>query len=136
MREEVDKARANRSGVDAGKGVNYGWSACEGELEFKPVQGEPCTVGRLPIHSYAHDEGWCSVTGGFVHRGPDAPRWLGLYVAADWCGGLFVLDQAGDVRLSRMTARRITSFGEDSAGRLFATGDGRVYRVRLTGPRP
>jgi hypothetical protein len=57
-------------------------------------------------------------------------------VAADWCGGLFVLDRLGDVRFSKVTSRRITSFGQDAAGRLFATGDGRLYEVRLIGPRP
>jgi glucose/arabinose dehydrogenase len=136
QREEVDKARASGSGTGAGKGANLGWSACEGSIEFKPNPGAPCAVGKRPLYEYGHGEGRCSVTGGFVHRGPEAPRWRGLYVAADWCGLLFVLDQSGDLRLSKATSRRITSFGEDADGRLFATGDGRVYQVRMRGPRP
>ncbi|CAN5727356.1 PQQ-dependent sugar dehydrogenase [soil metagenome] len=135
-REEVIRARANRWGRNAGKGRNDGWSRCEGMLELKPDPGGPCTVGRPPIHHYAHGSGWCSVTGGHVFRGPEALAWRGLYVAGDWCGGLFVLDRFGTERLTKVISRRITSFGEDADGRLFAVGDGHLYRVRLLGPRP
>jgi glucose/arabinose dehydrogenase len=134
--EEVDRARARRSGTGAGRGMNLGWSACEGTLTFKPDPNGTCTTGKKPLYEYGHGPGRCSVTGGYVYRGPKAQAWRGLYVAADWCGRLFVLDQRGRVRLSRLTPRRITSFGEDAAGRLFAVGDGNLYLVRLTGPRP
>ncbi len=78
------------------------------------------------------------MTGGSVHRGPSAPAWRGIYIAGDYCGRLFALDGAGKVRLAKNTNRRISSFGEDAAGRLFMTdvNDGRVYLVRLAGPRP
>jgi glucose/arabinose dehydrogenase len=136
-REEVDRARADASGQNAGRDVNFGWSRCEGARRF-PATGSRCRFGTLPIHDYAHGDGRCSVTGGYVHRGPDAPAWQGLYVAGDYCGRLFVLDGDGDVRLSRNTPRRISSFGEDAAGRLFATdvAKGTIYEVRLSGPRP
>ena len=44
---DVGAARgfARRFGKGAGRGRNYGWSRCEGSLEFKPVKGDPCTVG-------------------------------------------------------------------------------------------
>ena len=78
------------------------------------------------------------MTGGYVHRGPSAPAWRGLYIAGDYCGRLFVLDSKGKVRLSRNTDRRISSFGEDAAGRIFMTdvANGNVYLVRMVGPRP
>jgi hypothetical protein len=90
------------------------------------------------VHDYAHGTGRCSVTGGHVYRGPVAAAWRGLYVAGDYCGRLFVLDRSGSVRLSRITARRLSSFGEDAAGRLFAADivAGVIYEVRLSGPRP
>jgi len=48
-----------------------------------------------------------------------------------------VLDAAGRVRFSMDSGRRISSFGEDAAGRIYATTlDGRVHEVRLRGPRP
>lgn len=136
-REEVDRSRADGSGRDAGRGANYGWSRCEGTRRY-PATSEPCTFGTLPVHDYAHGAGRCSVTGGYVHRGPAAADWRGLYVAGDYCGRLFVLDGSGSVRLSRTTPRRISSFGEDSAGRLFATDvvAGTIHEVRLRGPRP
>ncbi len=137
QREEIDRARANARGRAAGKGRNYGWSRCEGTRAY-PGTSRRCTFGTRPIYDYAHGNGRCSVTGGFVHRGPDAPAWRGLYVAGDFCGRLFVLDQKGKVKASRVTSRHIASFGEDAAGRMFATDlvAGKVFRVKLSGPRP
>jgi glucose/arabinose dehydrogenase len=136
-REEIDRARSSASGKGAGKGKNYGWSRCEGVRRY-PATDQACTLGTRPIHDYAHGNGRCSVTGGYVHRGPSAPTWRGLYVAGDFCGRLFVLDVAGRVRLSKTTAKRISSFGEDAAGRIYMTDliTGTIYRVKLSGPRP
>lgn len=136
-REEVDRSRARAGGVGAGKGANYGWSRCEGRRRY-PDTSQACTFGTRPVHDYPHGAGRCSVTGGYVHRGPGASAWRGLYVGGDYCGRLFVLDGAGTVRLSRDTDRRISSFGEDAAGRIFLTdlANGNVYRVRFGGPRP
>jgi hypothetical protein len=35
-----------------------------------------------------------------------------------------------------VTARHVTSFGQDDKGRLYATGDGKVFLVIPSGPRP
>jgi hypothetical protein len=42
------------------------------------------------------------------------------------------------VRLSKITNRRISSFGEDAAGRIFATDlfEGDILLVGFTGARP
>ena len=142
-REEVDKAVSNRFGKRAGKGRNYGWSDCEGMLEFKADEGDPddqCSSHVLPVHDYAtdRDQAQCSVTGGYVHRGPGALVWRGLYVAGDFCGRLFVLGQGGKRLWSRDSGVMIASFGEDAAGRIFAADvvDGDIYRVVFRGPRP
>jgi glucose/arabinose dehydrogenase len=136
-REEVDRARADGAGRNAGRGANYGWSRCEGRRQY-PDTGARCRFGTLPVYDYAHGPGRCSVTGGHVYRGPDAAAWRGLYVAGDYCGRLFVLDASGAVRLSRNTGSQISSFGEDTAGRLFAAdvASGTIYEVRPRGPRP
>lgn len=136
-REEIDRSRANANGRNAGRGRNYGWRRCEGARRY-PNTGARCTFGTRPVHDYAHGNGRCSVTGGYVHRGPASPAWRGLYIAGDYCGRLFVLGPGGKVRLSRVTPRRLSSFGEDAAGRLFATdvANGSVYLVRMLGPRP
>jgi glucose/arabinose dehydrogenase len=135
-REEVDKASANDAGRNAGRGKNYGWSRCEGRITH-PSGGSRCRVGTLPVHDYGHGNGRCSVTGGYVHRGPSAPDWRGLYVAGDFCGRLFVLGQGGSVRHSEVTNRSISSFGEDAAGRIFATDlGGDILLLGFTGERP
>jgi glucose/arabinose dehydrogenase len=135
-REEVDLARANDAGRNAGRGKNYGWSRCEGRFTYPDPSG-PCRVGKRPVHDYAHGAGRCSVTGGYVHRGPNAPAWRGLYVAGDYCGRLFVLNQRGAVRLSKESGRSISSFGEDAQGRIFATDlGGQILEVGFVDERP
>ena len=135
--EEIDRSRSNASGRDAGKGKNYGWRRCEGRRKFTAL-GQKCTFGTLPIHAYRHSASRCSVTGGHVHRGPNKASWRGLYVAGDFCGRLFVLGSNGKVKLSKTTSRRFGSFGEDSAGRIFATDvvRGEIFVVKFKGPRP
>ena len=136
-REEIDRSRSYASGRGAGKGRNYGWNRCEGTRQY-PNTAATCTFGTRPVHDYAHGDGRCSVTGGYVHRGPNAPTWRGLYVGGDFCGRLFVLNVDGKVKLSKVTGRRLASFGEDAGGRLFATdiSNGNIYRVKMAGPRP
>lgn len=136
VREEIDRSRST-NGRKAGKGKNYGWNRCEGSRRY-PNTSRRCTFGARPVHDYVHGSGRCSVTGGYVHRGPEAASWRGRYIAGDFCGRLFVLSVDGKVRLSKVTGRRIASFGEDAAGRLFATDvvSGQIMRVRMSGPRP
>jgi glucose/arabinose dehydrogenase len=136
-REEVDRSRSNRNGRGAGKGNNYGWNRCEGKRRY-PNTSAACRFGTRPAHDYAHGRGRCSVTGGYVHRGPVAPKWRGLYIGGDFCGRLFVLNANGKVKFSKITDRNISSFGEDAGGRLFLTDifNGNIYRVKPSGPRP
>ena len=133
-REEVDRSVSTKA-ARAGKGVNFGWSHCEGTR--KTGSATKCERHRLPVHDYGHADGWCSVTGGAVHRGPGARNWRGLYVAGDFCGGLFVLNGSGKRRYSGHSGRLITSFGEDAEGRIFATTlDGTLHKVVMKGKRP
>jgi glucose/arabinose dehydrogenase len=135
--EEVDRSLVNRRGRNAGRGRNYGWNRCEGTRRY-PNTSRRCRSGTLPVYDYRHGTGRCSVTGGFVHRGPTAKPWRGLYVGADFCGRLFVLGRNGGVRLSQSPGLRISTFGEDFAGRIFAAdlSGGDIYLLRFLGPRP
>lgn len=143
LREEVDKAEARRSGRNAGRAMNFGWADCEGTLEHNLDESDAddqCSSHVLPAFDYAleRDNGKCAVIGGHVHRGPAQPRWRGLYVAGDFCGQLFVLDQRGKLRWTANSGRSLSSFGEDAAGRIFATdfSEGTIFLVRFVGPRP
>jgi glucose/arabinose dehydrogenase len=114
--EEVDRAPGNPGGL------NYGWN---------PMEGTRCYLGdcdpsayTLPVMEYTHDEGGCSVTGGYVYRGEDMPDLQGTYLFADFCSGLIwngVEDEAGGWMMSAPveTGLGISTFGEDEAGNLY-----------------
>jgi glucose/arabinose dehydrogenase len=127
--EEVNAQPASAGGLD------YGWNVMEGDHCFEPARG--CeTEGRVrPVHEYDHDDG-CSVTGGYVYRGPAIPELHGHYFYADWCGGWirsFSLDADGEAVDHRTwdvgDVGRVTSFGLDAAGELYVTGEGAVFRL-------
>jgi glucose/arabinose dehydrogenase len=92
--EEISVAPAT-SGLDAGRGVNFGWSAYEGSDRFNDdVEVEDHTG---PIFEYSHDDDRCSVSGGVRARGEGAGPLAGWYVFADYCTGeVFGLDVTGD----------------------------------------
>ena len=112
--EEIDVVR---------KGLNYGWNVMEGGHCFSPSTGCDMTGLELPVAEYSHSDG-CSVTGGYVYRGPDIPSLLGAYVYGDFCSGkIWGLRYNGE-SLSEHTllvdsSLSITSFGQDLAGNLY-----------------
>ena len=80
-REEVNREKAGFTG-----GRNYGWDAMEGMLCYTASKC-PLAGDTLPNAEYSHDGGNCSITGGYVYRGPTQTALVGLYVFADWCSG-------------------------------------------------
>lgn len=138
--EEVDVVPAGAGGL------NFGWNPTEGAQCFlAPWSEEPrpmCDVSAfaLPVWAYGRDLG-CSVTGGYVYRGPSAPLLVGRYVFADFCTNRvfsFVwrdgeatdyVDLSSELD-SREILQAPTSFGEDSAGNLYVMDlSGAVYRI-------
>ncbi len=130
--EEVDFQPASSTG-----GENYGWRLKEGNNCYNPSSG--CDPGGLtdPVHVYGHGGGNCSITGGYVARGPLLPNYAGRYFFADYCAGdLKSIDPSSpgvatnhdsDVSISGF----ITSFGEDSNGDLYCVvSAGRIYRIQ------
>ena len=90
----------------------------------------------LPNAEYAHDGGNCSITGGYVYRGPTQTALVGQYVFADYCSGrIWTIPNNGPAVNQPETLRadtdlKITSFGESENGELYAvTAAGDVYRV-------
>ena len=125
--EEVDFQPADSPG-----GENYGWRLKEGTHCYNP--GSNCDPGGLtePIHEYGHENGRCSITGGFVYRGQQYPTLQGWYLFADYCTGeLFGLAPGSHQPTPFVnTDSSITTFGEDSSGELlFATIGGSIYRI-------
>lgn len=112
-------------------GGNYGWNTYEGNHCYDG----PCDPEGFifPVWEYDHALG-CSVTGGYVYRGEDAPELAGKYVYGDYCSGrIWALDLSGfqprNELLDVGTFSGLTSFGEDAAGELYLVrSTGRVYR--------
>jgi hypothetical protein len=126
--EEVSFTSSASTGLE-----NYGWDFYEGSRRY--ADGAP-THGVLvfPIFEYRHDHG-CSVTAGYVYRGRARPSVRGRYILADYCLGTVwslkvVSGGAEDVRTEPFRIVGLTSFGEDTAGELYATASsGVVYRL-------
>ena len=125
--EEIDWSPKATPGLE-----NYGWDVYEGLSKFEDKALGP---GKLvqPVAQYSHDDG-CSVTGGYVYRGSNAPL-RGRYIYGDYCSGnVWSFKIAG----GKLTGQRreafkiasLTSFGEDTAGELYAVShSGTIYRL-------
>ena len=130
--EEIDLSTV---AAGAGKAANFGWSAFEGRRRYNEDQPAEGTVP--PIFQYTHDDGNCSVTGGFVYRGAALPALRGAYLYSDYCAGQVRALSAGadgaveaDAVLSDDPAS-VSSFGEGHGGELYVCsldGDA-VYRI-------
>ncbi|HEY7522245.1 MAG TPA: PQQ-dependent sugar dehydrogenase [Candidatus Limnocylindrales bacterium] len=131
--EEIDKAVKPASGP-AGRGLNYGWRVMEGRHCYAPSSGCSTSGKTRPLIEYSHASGNCSVTGGFVYRGPDALL-RGRYLYGDYCSGRiwtvgYRATAPATPVLLQNTDLLITSFGEDEAGRVYVVDHGgRIFRI-------
>jgi glucose/arabinose dehydrogenase len=121
--EEVDRIVA---------GGNYGWNIMEGLACYKPSSGCSTSGLQMPRAVYSHSEG-CSVTGGYVYRGPSMPELNGWYVYGDFCSGkIWAVNTVGGAPpvLLADTGLPIASFGELPDGELLVlTFANAVYRL-------
>lgn len=124
--EEIDFEPADSTG-----GANYGWNKMEGTHCFIPLCNSEAFIP--PIFEYSHEEGACSVTGGYVYRGSMNNQLFGAYVYGDYCSGdIWALKRSSDGNWSNnlllSTDLRISSFGEDESGELYVVDHrGAVY---------
>lgn len=123
-------------------GGNYGWRIMEGTHCYHPEEG--CSPDGLtfPIAEYGHEQGRCSITGGYVYRGKSVPALRGLYLFGDYCSGeLFALSASPNrkhstaPRVLLQTGLRISSFGEDEGGEVYVVDHkGGLYRLAASRP--
>ena len=111
-------------------GANFGWNFREGAHDYKG--GGPAGLVE-PVAEYSHQEGGCSVTGGYVYRG-SMPEWNGIYLYADYCKGLIwgLIHSNNNWQSETLFDLDVTatSFGQDRAGELYLLSDsGRVFRL-------
>ncbi len=126
--EEIDYLPTGSPG-----GANFGWDQREGMHDY---EGSASPNFIEPIAEYSHQEGGCSVTGGYVYRG-SMPEWKGIYLFGDYCTGFMwgLIKSNGGWQKQQLfdVDFTITSFGQDESGELYALSDmsdsGSVYRL-------
>lgn len=121
--EEVDFAPLSRA-----RGANFGWRRFEGRSLFSPTT--PLSIRRLiqPVAVYGHGAG-CSITGGFVYRGPSIPGLDGRYLWSDFCSSRIWSMRAGPTpgdrrEITGSLGLRVAQFGVRTFGE---GGDGTLY---------
>lgn len=130
--EEIDYVEEG-----AGRGANFGWDGLEGSQRYRSKEAGPVPAGAVdPIYEYSHDDGSCSVIGGYVSRDPRIASLYGRYVYADYCKGeirslIPAPDGGRDDRPTGLSAEAINTFGEGADGRIYFASltDGRVYAI-------
>ncbi|HSW66495.1 MAG TPA: PQQ-dependent sugar dehydrogenase [Bacillota bacterium] len=132
--EEVDFQKKGDKG-----GQNYGWRCFEGSGSYNSSGNCQGLQATPPVFEYAHTDGRCSITGGYVYRGSAEPALAGKYFYADYCGGqLYYAAQqtAGNWQTTQALGDtpNITTFGENSSGELFLANQqtGEILRVTDT----
>jgi len=129
--EEVDFAPATE-GRDAGRGDNFGWNRLEGTHEHR---GSAPPGAVAPVYEQAHDNGVCSVTGGFVYRGTRISALAGRYVFTDYCAGeLMTLTPSGNGKFRvddlGVNIGAVSSFGQAANGELYVLSQSRgIYKL-------
>jgi glucose/arabinose dehydrogenase len=114
-------------------GKNYGWRCYEGT---HPFNTSGCNYPEYidPVFEYSHSLG-CSVTGGYVYRGPTVPELTGKYIYADYCDKtVWSLEYNGieppDNQTLLTAPGLVVSFGTDENNELYVItfSPDRIYR--------
>ena len=65
-------------------GKDYGWRCYEGNHTYNTTGCGDMSEYTSPIWEYGHNPE-CSITGGYVYRGPNQPGLTGKYIYGDYC---------------------------------------------------
>ena len=131
-REEVNLQPSTSRG-----GENYGWRRMEGNACYNPSSA--CNDGTLtlPILDYTHDNGDCTVIGGYRYRGTQAAGLAATYIYGDFCTGRIwgasTNGQLWGTTLLLDLPFLISTFGEDQGGELYVAAyaaTGAIYRIK------
>ena len=115
-------------------GKNYGWRCYEGNNSFNTSGCDYPEEYIFPIWEYNHGQG-CSITGGYVYRGPTVPELTGKYIYADYCTKtVWSLEYDGIAPPNNQTLLTapgsVTSFGVDENNELYVVtfSPAKIYR--------
>ncbi len=126
-------------GSSAG-GYNWGWRCYEGNATYNTSGCGGMSNYDFPVKVHAHNEGFCSITGGVVYRGAAYPALDGMYFYSDFCDGdIFSLvpNGSGGFIGSNLVAagNSVVAFGEDAAGEVYiAKTSNVIYKVHDSCP--
>jgi len=118
------------------RGGNYGWNTMEGDRCYSPASGCSTSGLTLPVATYTHSSGRCSITGGVVYHGSAVPELKDAYVFGDYCSGEVWAMPADGSEAPIVVASglgNISSFGVDAAGEVYVVRFGKPI-VRLVSP--
>jgi glucose/arabinose dehydrogenase len=131
--EEVDYVPGRSGNRPPRGGYNFGWDVFEGRNRYEDG-GAPGHVA--PVITETHDDGWCSIIGGYVIRDRSlrSSRYYGRYVYGDLCKQdlslAFLKRPRAPTRTTGLRVSNLVSFGEDGRGRVYAVSmDGPIYRI-------
>jgi hypothetical protein len=141
-RFSFDKATGNLYVADVGEtnieevdlvtaGGNYGWRVKEGDACSNLDSGLCNSIRSIaPLTQYTHENGRCSITGGYVYRGIRSTFPQGAYVFGDLCSSEIFIYHNGAQSVVARANLFLVSFGIDEEGELYAVGlNGNVYRI-------
>jgi len=125
--EEIDRATAAESGL------NYGWRCYEGNTAYNTTSCPAQATTKAPLVVINHSSGACSITGGYVYRGPTYANFQGKYFFSDYClAKIGMADNLGNVTFSQtFSGNNFVTFGEDVNGEIYV-GDitnGNIYKI-------
>ena len=130
--EEIDYLPAAPGARRPRGGANLGWSIFEGNRRYR----SGTAPGHVPpVIERTHDQGNCSITGGYILRNPAYGTLRGSYVYGDLCDPALRVARlraggAGGDRELGPDVPQLVSFGEDARGRVYAVSlEGGVYRL-------
>jgi glucose/arabinose dehydrogenase len=115
-------------------GINYGWNIMEARSCYNAASCNQKGL-TLPFFFYSHENGACSITGGYVYRGTAIKGLSGVYLAADYCSGELWqvhLDNKGGSTVDEpmLTKTNPSSFAEDAKGELYLIDlNGAIYKI-------
>lgn len=120
--EEIDLEPAGVAG-----GINYGWRVCEGAHPAgNSNPGSTCSLAGAvdPVLEYNHNAGNCSVSGGYLYRGP-VNSMNGFYLFGDFCSGtIWFAEETSPGNWERTafgtSISNLSGFGEDENGEVYA----------------
>ena len=134
--EEVNFQAAASAG-----GENYGWRILEATHCYNPSSGCVPPVRYVPpVAEYNHgvnDSIGCSVTGGYVYRGPGNAAMQGIYFYGDYCTGrIWGLQNVSGWQTQQLAqpSINISTFGEDEAGNLYVASYSTGAILQITTP--